>query len=159
MEQQLLSIFADGSLVIMVGTIAAALFFGMAGIRETREIKLEGLLYLALSLFFFCMHFYYLLNLPANALPGSVQNQQMIWGWMVSILAPALIFLFLLIGLFNVIVTHLQIGLLKLLCGATLGGLLYFLGPGWAMDIKAILTAFWSFIWLEVELDLEARVI
>lgn len=159
MEQQLITIFTEGSFVIMVGTIAAALFFGMVGIRETREIRLEGLLYLALSAFFFSMHFYYLLNLPSNALPGSIQNQQMIWSWMVAILAPALIALFLMIGVFNVIVTHLRIGLLKLLCGATLGGLLYILGPSWAMDIKAILTAFWSFIWLEVELDLETRVL
>ena len=58
MEQYLKDIFAGSSFLILTGLIAAAFFFAMAGLREIRDGSLEGLLYLALSLFFALAHLF-----------------------------------------------------------------------------------------------------
>ncbi len=153
MEATLLQIYANGSLIMLSGLVAAALFFVMVGLRELRDDQMEGLLYLILGLFFFGAHFYYLMNLPDPTPMGAQATLDRVWGWLSVIFAPALIGLFVLIGLFNFAVTQVKLGLTKLFFGVSLVAYLYLLGAGWAIDIKGILTVVWTMIWFNVELE------
>jgi len=56
MDQSINHIFAQGSYLFLAGLIVAALFFARTGLQELTRSVLEGLLYLALAVFFFCMH-------------------------------------------------------------------------------------------------------
>ncbi|MBK7140487.1 MAG: hypothetical protein IPH75_00230 [bacterium] len=153
MESSLNQLYANGSLIMMSGLVAAALFFVMVGIRELRDESMEGILYLVLGAFFFCAHFYYLMNLPDPTPMGGQASLDRVWGWLSLIFAPALIGLFLLIGLYNFIVTQVKLGLTKMFFGFSLVAYLYLIGGGWAIDIKGILTVVWTMIWFNVELE------
>lgn len=153
MDQALHHIFADAAFIYMSGLIAAALFFVMAGIRAHNESQYEGLLYVALGLFFFGAHFYYMLNLPSTTAIGSAANLSLVWHWLAEIFAPAIITLFLLIGLYNFLVTQVKLGLTKIFFGLSLSAFLYWVGIGWAVDVKGILTLVWTLIWFDVELE------
>ncbi len=153
MEATLNQLYANGSLIMMSGLIAAALFFVMVGVRELRDERMEGVLYLVLGLFFFGAHFYYLMNLPDPTPMGVQASLNRVWSWLSLIFAPALIGLFLLIGFYNFLVTQVKLGLTKMFFGMSLVAYLYLLGAGWAVDIKGILTVVYSMIWFNVELE------
>jgi hypothetical protein len=153
MEHELILIFTRTSAIYLSGLMAAALFFAMAGIREIKLEKLDGLLYAALAAFFLAAHFYYLLNLPDKTPLGSSENLAIFWQWIVAVLAPALIALYLVIGLVNFALAHVRTGLVKMFFGLTLVCFLYVLGQSWALDIKGIVTAVWCLVWFDVELE------
>ncbi len=151
MEHELTRIFTLNTSLYLSGLIAAALFFGMVGIRELQVKRLDGFLYLALSLFFFVAHFLYLFNLPDKTPIGSSENLDMFWQWLVSVFAPALIALYLVVGIYNFILAHVKLGLVKMFFGLSLICFLYLLGQNWAVDIKGILTVLWCLVWFDVE--------
>jgi hypothetical protein len=155
MDHILNNIFGNGFAIGLSGLIAAALFFCMVGIRELADDRHEGLLYVVLGLFFMAAHFYLLTNLPAYQQTGvgTVENLMKVWNWLVMIFAPALIGLFLLIGLYNFVITQVKIGLTKMFFGLSLTAFLYWLGAEWAMDIRGILTVVWTLIWFDVEFE------
>lgn len=153
MDQTLNEIFANASIIYLSVMVAAALFFVMSGLREIRESQLEGLLYLTLGLFLFCAHFFYLMNLVETTTLGSARNLSLVWNWLAGVFAPALIALFLLIGLYNALVTQVKLGLTKIFFGLSLSAFLYWVGLGWAIDVKGILTVIWTLIWFDVELE------
>ncbi len=155
MDQTLNSIFGQASAYLLSALVAASLFFVMVGIREITDHQHEGYLYIVLGLFFLGAHFYLLWNLPAytDARAGSMQNLMLVWNWLATVFAPALIALFLLIGLYNFVITQVKIGLTKLFFGASLTAFLYWLGQSWAIDVKGILTLVWTLIWFDVELE------
>ena len=156
MEATLTTIYANGSLILMSGLIAAALFFVMVGLRELRDEQMEGVLYLVLGAFFFGAHFYYLMNLPDPTPMGTQATLERVWSWLAVIFAPALIGLFLGIGLYNFVITQVKLGLTKMFFGFSLVAYLYLLGGGWAVDVKGILTVVWAMIWFNVELEAAA---
>ncbi len=153
MEATLSTIYANGSLILMSGLIAAALFFVMVGLRELRDEQMEGFLYLALGVFFFGAHFYYMLNLPDSTPMGGQESIDRVWSWLAVIFAPALIGLFLGIGLYNFVITQVKLGLTKMFFGFSLIAYLYLLGGNWAVDVKGILTVVWTIVWFNVELE------
>jgi hypothetical protein len=155
MDQYLNSLFGQASIYLLSGLVAAALFFIMVGIRELADNQHEGYLYVVIGLFFMGAHFYLLTNLPAyqGTPAGSIQNLMLVWNWLVTIMAPALIALFLLIGLYNFVITQVKVGLTKLFFGISLTAFLYWLGQSWAVDLKGILTIVWTMIWFDVELE------
>ncbi len=153
MESELLTIFERGATFYLSGMIAAALFFGMAAIRDLRLEKMEGILFLALSVFFMAAHFFYLYNIPDSTPVGSIRNLTIFWDWLSNVMAPALITLFLVLGLFSFARTNPQTGMVKLFFGLTLLFFLYRLGATWPLDVKGILTAVWCLIWFDVELE------
>jgi hypothetical protein len=131
METTLNHIFNNGQSVQLIGLITAALFFMAIAIKELTHERLEGLLFGAISIFFFVAHFYFLGNLPAgNALLAIIVEAQ-IWLWITSFLAPALIALFLTFGIWSIITSQRQSALVKLFFGLSLLCYLYMLGPNW----------------------------
>ena len=120
MEQYLVDIFAGSSFLIPSGLVAAALFFAMAGLREIKESCQEGLLYLALSLFFALAHFFLLFNATSTNCISRAVAQPDFWSWLISLLAPALIVLFLGFGLFSFLTARFREALVKTFFGLTL---------------------------------------
>lgn len=155
MDQYLSQLFQHGTVFMLSGLVAAALFFIMAGLRELSYEHHDGYLYVVLGMFFMGAHFYLLTNLPAfqGTDAGTIQNLSLVWQWLVTIFAPALIGLFLLIGIYNFIITKVKIGLTKIFFGVSLTTFLYFLGQSWAIDIKGVLTLLWTIVWFDVEME------
>ena len=143
----------NGSYTLQLyGFLAAALFFAMVGISELRNERLDGLLFIAMAGFFAVAHAFYLMQLPPDSPLVGIISQAEIWKWLAFILAPVLIFLFLLFGLYSFVRYRFRDGLLKLFFGLTLLCYLYMVGQNWAIDVKGILTLTWTLIWLDVEL-------
>jgi hypothetical protein len=149
MELYLKQLFGDVTTWALSALLAAMLFFIMAGFRELKENHSEGLLFLVLGLFFFCGHFYCLWNHPFFSEQEAARN---VWLWLTSFLAPALIGVFILFGLFSLAVLRFRPGMVKLFFGLTLLCYLSMLGPSWPADVRGILTLIWSGIWFEVEI-------
>jgi len=159
MDAYLNGLFTNASTWLLSGLVAAGLFFIMVGIRELNVQHPDGLLYAMIGAFFFGCHFYLLYNLPSQSqiIAGSSENLTAVWSWLATIFAPALIGLFLLLGLYNFIITQVKVGATKIFFGLSLPTFLYWLGSTWSMDIKGILTIIWTMIWLDVELELETE--
>ena len=143
--------FFSVSYLFLVGFLAAALFFGMTGYREARGRYVEGLLYIALSIFFVFAHIYCLINESVGNPVGIAISGLNFWTWLAVIFAPALIALYLVIGLIDFIRSHIQSAMVKLFFGLTLLCFIYMLGHSWPADVKAILTVFYCITWFNVE--------
>ena len=153
MEQILQKTLDTGSFAYLTGLVAASLFFAMAGIREIKKNCLEGLLYLALAVFFACAHAFLLFNAAAGSTIGQVESRLNLWYWLVLLLAPTLIGLFVMLGLFNFVTARIKDGLTKIFFGLALLYYLYLVGFYWPMDVKGILTLIWCGLWFNVELQ------
>lgn len=129
--------------------IGLALFFVLIGIRELLDECLEGSLFLMIALFLMLAHAVLLDNLISTTkVLGSLDS----WAWLVSLLAPALVALFLGRGLFNFARYEGHEGLVKLFFGLSLFCLVFMLGSHWPMDVRAILTVTWVAVLFKVEL-------
>ncbi|MDF1545513.1 MAG: hypothetical protein P1R58_10460, partial [bacterium] len=149
MEQELIKIFTDVTLLQLMALLAGSLFFAAVGFRSYHEDHFEALLYLALAFFFLIAHILCLLNIPPDYLDLNLRNP---WYWFVSLLAPALIVLMLSFALFSFVTTRVREGSIKLFFGLTLFCYLFMLGSHWPIDVRGILTLIYSGIWISLEL-------
>jgi len=152
MEGTIQNIMAGSNTLQLYGLLTAALFFAMVGFRELRDERLDGLLFVVMAAFFAFAHVFYLVQLPPESALAGIITHVEIWKWLAFVLAPVLIFLYLLFGLYSFICSHYRDGLLKLFFGLTLLCYLYMVGQHWDVDVKGILTLTWTLIWLDVEL-------
>ncbi len=141
------------SCILLCGMITASLFFLMAGLRELKSLRLEGFFYLMLAIFFGAVHVYYFYNLPIDSPVAFWLSQMSFWDWCIAFFAPALIILFLLLGLVNLGFARFRAGLIKIFFGLTLLCYLFMVGEGWPIDVRGILAIVWSFFWFNVELS------
>jgi len=149
MDTGIIDIFAETSLFQLSGLIGLALFFALVGIREIRDERPEGSLFLVIAIFLTIAHAVLLNNLlSTTGTLGSLNS----WSWLVSLLAPALIVLFLARGLFNFARYENSDGLVKLFFGLTLFCFVFMLGSNWPLDVRAILTLIWVVVLFKVEL-------
>ena len=146
-------IIGNHAYYLLIGLLTGALFFMMVGFRELRQQNLEGLLYLTISLFFIVIHLYFIFNLPIDSSFYPQIADIDIWDWCFLISAPSLIILFLLLGLYNLMIADFRTAMIKIFFGLTLVCYLYMLGTSWPTDVKAILTLLWCFIWFDIELS------
>jgi len=155
MDQYISHLFSSGSTWMLSALVAGGLFFVMVGVRELNVKQSEGLLYVTIGAFFFGSHFFLLYGLPDpnQITAGSSENLLMVWTWLTSVFAPALIALFLLLGAYHFMVTRVKVGLTRIFFGLSLPAFLYWLGATWSVDIKGILTLLWTLIWFDVELE------
>ena len=144
MESELFHIFGQGTQLMLLGMIAAALFFFMAGLREINTRELQGLLYLAVGAFFLVAHFLYLASTDSANFA--------FWPWLERFLAPSLIFLFVCFGAARVIVTSYRAGMYLLFFGLTLYCYLYIVGSGWPVDVKGLIALAYSGAWIDLGL-------
>ena len=114
---------------------------------------MEGLVYLTIALFFVSAHLLLLFNIPIDNSLSYITSQLNIWIWLIIILAPALIFLFVSFGLVNFLFNNSRLGLVKIFFGLTLLCYLFMLGSSWPVDLKGIITFLFCFAWFEVELS------
>jgi len=152
MENSINQIFANGTFLVLTFLVAGAFFFAMTGLRELTSQAMEGFFYLAFSVFFLSAHLYLLLNLPLESPLGSLAAGLTLWTWLVVLYAPALIGLFVVLGIFSFFVDQHRAGLVKLFFGLTLICYLYMIGGHWAIDVKGILIMVYGGIWFNLEL-------
>ena len=149
MNAGFIDIFVGSSRLQLSSIIGLALFFAVIGIRETRNERPEGSLYFVIAVFLTMAHAVLLDNLASvTETLGPLDS----WGWLVSLLAPALIILFLARGLFDIVRHESHHGLLKLFFGLTLFCFVFMVGCDWPMDVRAILTLTWVVFLFKVEL-------
>lgn len=152
MEQHLIKVFSQSAYLILLGTTAIALFFFMAAIRELQSRHLDGLLFLALAVFFTVAHFVYLGSLPSASPIQPGEGSLGFWQWLNLFFAPALIGLFLLFGIYRLIANAPYAGLVKVFLGLTLLCYLYMVGADWPVDVKGILALLYCGAWFELGL-------
>ncbi|HWR82743.1 MAG TPA: hypothetical protein VN285_05535 [Candidatus Deferrimicrobium sp.] len=152
MDLYILEVIARVSILILTGLIGAALLFAMIGLKEVRSGCQEGVLYLAMAVFFGAAHFYLLTqtNLPASG-TGSTSGFDF-WRWAVTLLAPALLVLYFAFGLLDLFTRRLIEAKLKIFFGLTLVCYLYLLGRDWAGDLRGIIALIWCGIWFNLQL-------
>jgi len=151
MDQQLASIFANLSSLLLVGALVAALFFAGAGLRELKSGFLQGLLFVGTALFFVAAHLYYLSNIPEGTRFAAAVGDLDFWEWGAMLLAPALIVIYLLKGILELALSARQAALTRIFFGLTLMCFVYMVGRTWPPDVKTILTAFYGLVWFEIE--------
>jgi hypothetical protein len=81
-------------------------------------------------------------------------NNLNFWQWLIAFFAPALITLYLLFGFFNMLMSKVKLGLVKIFFGLTLLCYLFMLGGNWPLDVRGIITLIWIGLWFDVELGL-----
>lgn len=146
------TILANGSVFQLASMVGLALFFFMVGLRDIQGDRPEGYLYLSISLFFFLAHCLYLTNLPESEFTWQQIPGISLWSWLVLLVAPALIALFVLRSMFSFIILHGHIGMVKLFFGLTLFCYLYMVGADWPIDVRAVLTIIWLSFFFKMEL-------
>lgn len=157
MDLYLSQLFSSVSIWLLSALIAGGLFFVMVGVRELNVNHSDGLLYVMIGTFFFGSHFFLLYGLADQNMitAGSSENLRIVWTWLSSVFAPALIALFLIMGAYNFLIAKAKSGMTKIFFGLSLPAFLYWLGATWSIDIKGILTLLWTLIWFDVELEAE----
>ena len=149
LEQELIKIFTDATILQLMALLAGSLFFAAVGIRSERDEHPEAGLYLVLAFFFMVAHLFCLFSLPEGYLGLEVTG---IWQWLVQFVAPTLIVLLLSFGIFSFVMTRVREGLFKMFFGLTLFCYLFMLGQGWPTDVQGILTIVYSGIWVRLEI-------
>lgn len=148
--EQITQIFTDAAYFQLSALLAGGLFFFMVGLRELTDEQFYGYFFGALGFFFFCLHAVFLFSLPAASSP---LQHITVWQWLIAFMAPALIALFLLFGFFNMLMSHVRAGMVKVFFGLTLLCYLFMLGGNWPSDVRGILVLIWSMVWFDVELS------
>lgn len=152
MESTLLNILANTQSIQLIALLAAALFFTAMAIDELSHERLEGLLFAVLSVFFIGAHFYFLINLPEGSLLLTIVTELQIWRWITTFLAPALIILFLSLGIWSIVLRQRQAALVKLFFGLTLLCFVFMIGYKWQIDARGIITLLFGLTWVNVEI-------
>lgn len=152
MEETFTYLTSNSNFYFLTGLITMALFFTIAGLKDLNMNLHEGLLFIAMAIFFFSYHLYLLFNISSNSTIANINGEINLWIWLAALLAPAIITLFLLSGIVSLLKSLRQSGLVKIFFGLTLLCYVYMLGQGWATDIKGILTVVYSGVWINLEL-------
>jgi hypothetical protein len=152
MELELIQIITEGSYLQLSGLLGLVLFFVLVGLREVRNDRPEGYLYLNVAVFLAIAHAVMLANLVAEGLTGAIISDLTLWAWLVVFFAPALVTMFVVRALFNFAISQGREGMVKLFFGVTLICYLYMLGANWPMDVRAALTLIWLAVFFKTEL-------
>lgn len=153
MEHNIEILLSSNSFYLLTLMAAACLFFMMAAIRELRNDCYEGIIYVPLSLFFGAVHIFSLKYFPMDGPLEYLISGMNIWNWMAMFLAPALIMLFIFLGLLNLARIDLTTAMVKVFFGLTLLFFLFEVGYAWPVDVKGIITMLYCLTWFEVELE------
>jgi len=137
---------------MLAGMLCLSMFFARAGLRDVANSFLEGILFVALAVFFFCAHLFLLLDLSIQSSLGGLAADLNVWQWLALIYAPSLIFLFIVMGAMSFFSRQHQAGLVKLFFGLTLLCYLFMIGNNWPADCKGILTILYGGVWFNLEL-------
>jgi hypothetical protein len=148
----LAEIFANSTFYQLSGLAGLILLFILIGIREVRNDCPEGYFYLTVAVFLAVAHAVLLDNaLSSSPEPPYLANLN-VWLWLVVLLAPALIVLFVVRAMVSFVIMDNREGLVKLFFGTTLLCYLYMVGVNWPADIRGTLTIVWVGFLFKTEL-------
>lgn len=147
------NLFDFSTFLYLTGLLTAALFFAKSGIRDIKLGHYDGLVYIALSLFFVAAHVVFLFAGKADNTLFSFASRLDLTSWFVLLFAPALVILYLVFGLYDFIRMNLFEGFVRVFFGATLIGFLYIIGVDWAVSLKAFLTMLYCGAWIMLEIS------
>lgn len=145
-------LFSNFPHLVLATLISISLYMIMCGFREMDNNPFHGMYYLSLAFFFSIAHLIFLKILPLSFLTVTKTLGPGMWNWVVVLLAPSLVILFLMTGLYSLIRSLIRTGFIKIFFGLSLVCFLYLLGPGWPLDVKGIITLLWVMTWYKVEL-------
>jgi len=139
----LADIFANSTFYQLSGLAGLILLFIVIGIREVRNNCPEGYFYLAVAVFLAVAHAVLLDNALSSSPELPFLANLNVWYWLVVLLAPALIVLFVVRAVVSFVTLDSREGLVKLFFGTTLLCYLYMIGVNWPADVRGILTVVW----------------
>ena len=142
-DPNLADIFANSTFYQLSGLAGLILLFIVIGIREVRDDCPEGYFYLTVAVFLAVAHAVLLENALSSSPELPFLTNLNVWHWLVVLLAPALIVLFVVRSLVSFVVLDSREALVKLFFGVTLLCYLYMIGVNWPADIRGMLTIVW----------------
>ena len=125
----------------------------MAAIRELKSDCYEGIFYIPLALFFGAAHGFAMWHFPMDDALGFIIADLTVWGWLALFLAPAVIILFLVLGIINLAQVHISAALVKIFFGLTLVFFLFETGANWPVDIKGMIAVIYCLTWFHAEFE------
>ena len=152
MELTFDKIYSDFGTLYLPGFVAFSISFASVGLKQIKQKGYDGIIYLIIAIFFIAAHAFFLIEHPFRILPGSVLDGIEFIKWIELVLAPPVILVFLISGLFAFIKTAVNEALVKIFFGLTLYCFLYMLGDTWPLNAKAALTVIWLILLFMVEL-------
>ncbi len=152
MEHAIAEIYSTGTIAQASGLIAMAIFFIVVSVRELRDEHPAGFFMFALSTFFAVIHVLLLAGVFTSGPLGQPIPHLNMWTWLASLLAPAVIGLFLLKGLYGLLSSDTREGMVKMFFGLTLLCFLHMIGTDWPVDVKAVMTVVWLTVFFKMEL-------
>ena len=148
----LAEIFANSTFYQLSGLAGLILLFVLIGIREVRDDCPEGYFYLTVAVFLGVAHAVLLDNALSSSPELPFLANLDVWYWLIVLLAPALIVLFVVRALVSFVIMDNREALVKLFFGATLLCYLYMIGVNWPADIRGSLTIVWVGFLFKTEL-------
>ena len=146
------NILNSGGHFYLAGLLAASFFFGMIGLRFLKQELFEGLIFVAVAFFFFVANIILVLtesNGMVLSLTGLLETALY---WIVFIMGPAVIMLFIILGLYNLLKFEISESLCKIFLGIFLIMILFTVGFNWPELLKAGLVITFLFFWFSFEL-------
>ncbi|MEW5795413.1 MAG: hypothetical protein AB1772_03535 [Candidatus Zixiibacteriota bacterium] len=152
MDPTLAEIFANATIYQLSALAGLAMFFVLMGIQEIRDHSSQGYLYVTIALFLAIGHGVLLENaITCDPLLPQLNNLDF-WRWLVLLVAPALIVLFLARAIVSFVRYDAREGLIKTFFGLTLMCYLYMVGSHWPVDIRGIVTILWVALLFKTEM-------
>ncbi|MDD5424926.1 MAG: hypothetical protein PHN52_00350 [candidate division Zixibacteria bacterium] len=152
MELSFHKIYSDCSYLFLPGLVAVSFSFTSAGLRHIRQKGYEGIVYFILALFFMVAHACFIFEIPCRFFPVSALTGISLGKWTDLILVPALLFTYILSGIYAFIRTSFNEGLIKIFFGLTLYCYLFMLGINWPENFRIGLVFIWFLFFIIIEI-------
>ncbi|MFH2034969.1 MAG: hypothetical protein ABIJ45_01090 [Candidatus Zixiibacteriota bacterium] len=146
------NILTTGNYFYLCGLIIGSFLFAMIGIRESKAGQIQGILYVAISVFFFCINALYLLSEVNSGLFEGIHSGFSILGWIIFLAGPAVIILYSAFAIFNLIKLDYGIASVKMVIAFMLYGIIYTLGDDISNWIKAAAVLLFTLLWFSIEI-------
>jgi hypothetical protein len=144
--------FDSGSFFFLAGLIAASMVFIMLGIRWLKLDRHEGFMFIALAAFFLIANLAFLLIESSSTIISSIKLNFTFWHWIALLVGPAVIILYFVFGLYNLLKFEVGEAILKTILGIALIMILYAFGYNWSEIIKSALVLIFCIGWFTLEL-------
>lgn len=140
----------DTMVLVLVAMAVLGLISAIASFRNFKKNSFVSVIYFTLSMFFWGLHLIWIFYIPPESILYCCISLNF-WNWAVFILAPALITVFLLDGMYWFAKEGGKPALFRFFFAVTLTYFLYFIGQDWSLSTRAFFSLVWLFFLVEVE--------
>ena len=139
----------DPMVMVIIVAAAMGIIATVAFFKRFKKNSGEAMVYFTLAAFLWALHFIWISYAP----PESILFHSSIgfWQWLVYLLSPALVIVFLSHAAYWFAKSGGWPALIRIFLGLTLVCLLYMLGQDWPIHLKGTLTLLWAFFMWRVE--------